>query len=424
MKVLDLGRFALRCSLAAAVVSGCASSTGIPGGAPLDMRVQKQSGLNYTVLYSFGGSPTDGVNPQARLTKLNGTLYGTTVAGGSGCYASGGCGTVFAIAKSGAESILHSFAGGEDGAWPYAGVTAVNGVLYGATSGGASSSGSVFSVTTSGSETVLHNFEGTPDGSDPQASLIAAGGALYGTTVFGGSQQNRGVIFQIAASGAETVLHSFIGSRPGHRDGKYPEASLLNVNGTLYGTTYEGGDFDKGSVFKVTSSGSESVLHSFKGWATDGSYPRAGLVYVNGMLYGTTSGGGIGRCNGCGNHEHYGTVFAITPSGKERLIYKFKGYPNDGAVPDAQLLYDNGTFYGTTESGGANCAISHGCGTIFSITTSGSERMLYSFLPSDGAAPVSGLIDISGTLYGTTPNGGTYDEGTVYSFQTSFTRKP
>jgi uncharacterized repeat protein (TIGR03803 family) len=157
------------------------------------------------------------------------------------------------------------------------------------------------------------------------------------------------------------------------------------------------------------------VLHSFKGTKTDGAYPRAGLLYANGTLYGTTSSGGNGLCEGCGNHEHFGTVFEITPSGKEKLIYKFRGYPNDGAVP-GELMDDNGTFYGTTVSGGANCALSHGCETIFSITPSGSEGMLYSFLPRERAEPVAGLVDVGGTLYGTTPDGGTYDEGTVYSF--------
>ncbi len=416
MKTVDFGRYALRCGLAAVMVSGCAGPTGIPGGTPMRMAVHEQSGLKYTVLYNFGGYPTDGVNPQAGLADLNGTLYGTTIGGGSGCYQSGGCGTVFAVARSGAESVLHSFAGGEDGAWPYAGLTFFNGLLYGTTSGGASSSGTIFKMTASGTETVLHNFEGTPDGSSPQAPLVGVGSTLYGTTVYGGSQEDRGAVFQVAASGAETVLHSFFGSRAGHRDGKYPEANLLNVNGTLYGTTYEGGEFDKGAVFKITSSGVESVLHNFRGGPTDGSYPRGALVYVNGMLYGTTSGGGIGGCNGCGNHEHFGTVFQMTPSGKERLLYRFKGYPNDGAVPDAELVYDRGTFYSTTQSGGANCAISHGCGTIFSITPSGSEAVLYSFLPRDGAAPLSGLIDINGILYGTTEDGGTYDGGTVYSF--------
>ena len=405
----------LRVGLTAVIVSGCARSAGIPGGTPMSMAAQ-EPGLKYTVLHSFGAYPTDGVNSDASLIDLDGKLYGTTIAGGSGCYASGGCGTVFAVARSGTESVLYSFAGGVDGAVPYAGLMNVKGVLYGTTSGGASSSGTVFSLTTSGTESVLHNFKGTPDGSNPRAPLVNGGRTLFGTTAFGGSREDRGTVFQITTSGAEAIRYSFFGDQPGHRDGKYPEASVLNVNGTLYGTTYEGGKFDRGVVFKITASGHESVLYSFRGGPLDGSYPRAGLVYVNGTLYGTTSSGGIGGCNGCGNHEHFGTVFRMTPSGEERPLYKFKGYPNDGAAPDGDLLYDHGIFYGTTQSGGANCAISHGCGSIFSVTSSGSERMLYSFLPRDGEQPVSGLIDVDGTLYGTTPAGGAYDDGTVYSF--------
>ena len=415
MKRWYLGRFALSCALALALLAGCAAD--VNGSAPIGLSaVRTRSGSAYRVLYNFGSYPTDGEIPEAGLIKLNGVLYGTTINGGSGCYSSGGCGTVFAITTSGTETVLHSFSGAADGALPYAALTKINGMLYGTTAGGASTSGTVYSVTTSGKESVLHRFQGIPDGADPQAALIDVSGSLYGTTTFGGAQQNRGTVFQITTSDQEKLLYRFVfKSQGGHRDGKYPESRLLNVNGTLYGTTYEGGEGNRGTIFKVTPSGSESVLHSFKGTKTDGAYPRAGLLYANGTIYGTTSSGGNGLCEGCGNHEHFGTVFEITPSGKEKLIYKFRGYPNDGAVP-GELMYDNGTFYGTTASGGANCAVSHGCGTIFSITPSGSERMLYSFLPREGAEPVAGLVDVGGTLYGTTPDGGTYDEGTVYSF--------
>ncbi len=376
------------------------------------MAVQKQSGLQYTVLYSFGGYPTDGVNAEASLTQLNGILYGTTIGGGSGCYASGGCGTVFAITTSGAETVLHSFGGGEDGALPYAGLMNDNGVLYGTTGGGASTGGTAFSITASGAETVLYNFKGSPDGSDPHAGLIDAGGTLYGATVFGG-RKHFGTIFEIAPSGAETVLYSFLGT-PG-LDGKYPDASLLDVNGTLYDTTYKGGTVDRGTVFKFTPSGGETVLHSFVGGATQGSYPRAGLVYFKGMFYGTTSGGGNAACRGCGKNPGDGTVFAIAPSGKEKVIYKFKGYPTDGAFPYGKLLLHKGVFYGTTQSGGANCAVSHGCGSVFSITPHGTEKMLCSFLPEEGSFPLAGLIEVNHTFYGTTPVGGAYNHGTIFS---------
>ncbi len=413
---------ALSVSAVAAMLSGCAptiggTSIGLRAGTPVRIAVRKQSEA-YNLLYSFGGYPTDGIDPEASLTNVKGTLYGTTIGGGSGCYASGGCGTVFQSSTAGAESVLHSFVGGADGALPYARLTNVNGLLYGTTGGGASTDGTVYSLTTSGAESVLHHFQGTPDGSDPHAGLLDVDGTLYGNTVFGGSL-HRGTVFEIATSGAERVLYSFIGTRHGHRDGKFPNASLLNVNGTLYGTTYKGGDIDRGAVFKITPSGSESVLHSFKGGKTDGSYPRASLVYVSGTLYGTTSGGGNASCSGCGKNPGDGTIFAVTTAGKEKLLYKFEGYPSDGAVPYGKLIYDHGLFYGTTESGGANCAVNHGCGTIFSIAPRGTEEMLYSFLPKGGSFPIAGLVDVNGTLYGTTPSGGAYNHGTIFSFATT-----
>jgi len=420
MKNFDFGRYACSCGLVAVMLAGCGglrqpfdSVQGDVNGAPpvTQSAVKTPTGSAYRVLYNFGSYATDGRIPEGSLINLKDTLYGTTLSGGSGCYASGGCGTVFAITTSGEETVLHNFSGSTDGALPYAGLVNVSGVLYGTTGGGASSGGTVFSITPSGTENVLHDFKGTPDGFDPQAALIGVGGTLYGTTAYGGSD-GQGTVFSITVSGGETVLHNF-GGMGTH--GSYPEASLLQVNGRLFGTTYKGVPGERGTVFEITRSGNGHVAHVFIGTSKDGSFPRAGLIDVDGTLYGTTSGGGRGNCEGCGNHEHYGTIFAITPAGKERLLYKFQGYPKDGAVPDGELLYAGGIFYGTTESGGANCAISHGCGTIFSITRSGSEKVLYSFLPRDGAHPVSGLIDVNGRLYGTTPNGGTHDEGTVYS---------
>lgn len=373
---------------------------------------RKVTSPGYKVLYSFGAYPTDGVTPEASLIPVNGTLYGTTIGGGSGCYPSGGCGTVFSLTTSGGESIVHSFSGAKDGALPYAGLMNANGVLYGTTAGGASSGGTVFSITTLGKETVLHDFGGS-DGADPHASLVEIGSTLYGTTVFGGSLQ-IGTVFEITRSHRETVLHSFSGTRVGG-DGKYPAARLLNLNGILYGTTYKGGAMDRGTVFKITQTGTESVLYNFKGGPNDGAYPLGGLTYVKGAFYGTTSGGG-NACEGCFNNPGDGTIFRITPSGAESVVYKFKSYPSDGAVPHGDLLYRNGTFYGTTEYGGANCAVSYGCGTIFSSTPSGSETMLYSFQPSEGSYPVAGLIYLNGTFYGTTSSGGAYRRGTIFSF--------
>ena len=240
-----------------------------------------------TVVHRFTGSPGDGAHPASELLNVNGTLYGTTLAGGpSSCRPdSNGCGTVFAIAGSGAESILFSFGSLHKDCCPFAGLTDVNGTLYGTT---LFHLGKVFDVTTTGTEHPLHKFKGYPnDGAQPYAGLINVGGTLYGTTESGGASK-AGTVFAITASGAETNLYSF----PGGAQGEHPYARLLSAGGTLYGTTSKGGTAGDGTVFAVTTSGAPSVIYSFKGAPYDGANPYAGLVNVKGALYGTTEYGG------------------------------------------------------------------------------------------------------------------------------------
>jgi uncharacterized repeat protein (TIGR03803 family) len=169
--------------------------------------------------------------------------------------------------------------------------------------------------------TLLHSFEGYPDGLEPYADLISVKGLLYGTTESGGSSPLRqarrlggGTVFSITPSGTETVLHNFAALR---RDGANPDSGLINVNGTLYGTTSGGGSKKAGTVFSITTSGTEAVLHRF-GRSGDGADPW-GLINVKGVLYGTTEFGG-GANSG-------GTVFSITTSGTETVLYSFKGGP-------------------------------------------------------------------------------------------------
>jgi uncharacterized repeat protein (TIGR03803 family) len=314
-----------------------------------------------------------------------------------------------------AYAVLYSFKGGTDGALPYAGLVEVNDTLYGTTDKGGAKygptrCGTVYSLTMSGAERVLHKFHrNLGDGADSQAHLLNVNGTLYGTTLEGGAN-GYGTVFSITASGTEKVLYSFKG---GAGDGAAPAGGLTKLNGMLYGTTAAGGATDNGTVFAITTAGKERVLHSFD--VTDGWYPTAGLVSVKGMLYGTTDEGGanIGT----------GTVFAITTSGKETVLHSFAGGKRDGYIPVARLLNVNGTLYGTTLRGGAHCEESseHGCGTVFSITTSGKERVLYSFgaTDTDGALPRAGLINVNGTLYGTTELGGTSGRGTVFSLSGS-----
>jgi uncharacterized repeat protein (TIGR03803 family) len=307
-----------------------------------------------------------------------------------------------------AYSEFYSFKGGSgDGADPYAGLINFNGTLYGTTyDGGANDYGTVFSITRSGTETLLHGFKG---GSGDGAHPYAGLVNVKGRlygTTYDGGAKNHGTVFSITPSGTETVLYSFKG---GSRDGANPYAGLVNVKGTLYGTTHSGGANAGGTVFSITPSGTETVLHSFGG-SGDGEYPFADLFNVSGMLYGTTMDGGA---YGSGSYGS-GTVFAITTSGTETVLHSF-GSSGDGANPYAGLVNVKGTFYGTTLSGGANNE-----GTVFSITPSGTEAVLHSFGGSgDAYSPYAGLVNAKGILYGTTFYGGANGQGTVFSITLS-----
>ena len=347
MRISEFSRYALGVC-AAAMFAGCGGGSGTPlSPSPAGVTAERTHVRPaYSVLYRFKGPPDDGAYPYAGLININGTLYGTTYRGG----ADSSYGTVFAITTSGAESVLYSF-DGTSGVLPAAGLINVEGTLYGtAYAGGANGQGTVFSITPSGTENVLYSFKGAGDGASPVAGLLNVKGTLYGTTFAGGAGRCHGgsygcgTVFSITTSGTEIVLHSF----KGKSDGEEPEAALINVKGTLYGTTYNGGKYCSGSygcgtAFSITTSGKETVLHSFGGTG-DGDYPSAGLLNVNGTLYGTTAGGGTSSA---------GSVFAITPSGTETVLYSFSG-SGDGVGPKAGLINVNGRLYGTTRDGGAH----------------------------------------------------------------------
>jgi uncharacterized repeat protein (TIGR03803 family) len=262
---------------------------------------------------------------------------------------------------------------------------------------------------------IIFSFDKS-NGEEPYASLVDVSGTLYGTTRLGGTPHKhyRGTVFSLSTSGTEAVLHAF-GGKP---DGRYPIANLIEVNGALYGTSSQGGSYGHGTVFEITLSGTEKVLHSFGGGA-DGSGPLSGLIAVDSTLYGTTYDGGG---NGCYNGNGCGTVFSISTSGKENVLYRFAG-GTDGANPRAALLDVKGVLYGTTSNGGGSyCSSGTGCGTVFSVTTSGSENVIYRFESANGANPAASLIDLGATLYGTTTYGGSYSQcgygegcGTVFA---------
>src|SRR5579863_265185 len=403
---MQMKRFlALGCCIA---VAGCATGNGgtLPATSapsanaahyayPLSVRGNTSSGN--PAIYLFQGQP-DGASPYDGPVYAKGTLYGTTYAGGAN-----NLGAVFSVSRGGSENILHSFSG-SDGEYPYGSLVYVKGKLYGTTYyGGANGAGTVFSITTAGKEKVLHSFTGGSDGSLPDAVLFYHDGNLYGTTYSGGAN-GVGAVFEITLAGKETVLYSLKGQPS---DGQGPEAGVIYYKGAFYGTAVGGGmsSGGEGTVFKVTPSGKETVLHTFTG-SPDGSEPVGDLMEYGGNLYGTTSDGGS---------YGGGTVFKITPAGKLSIICSFgaPGSNGDEVGPQSGLIDVNGTFYGTVE--GANVG-----GAVFSITPRGAESFVYEFNKNGPSgipiAPFGRLVDVKGTLYGTSlSNTGQSGHGTVFA---------
>jgi len=394
-------------------------------------------GYTFNQLYSFCSATNcaDGGFPFAGLIQdADSNLYGTTKEEGAN-----GNGTVYKLDGTGHETVLYSFCSDlncTDGVWPVAGlIQDADSNLYGTTEfGGANNNGTVFKLDTAGHETVLYSFcsvggDHCTDGQIPTTGLVQdTAGNLYGTSGGGGSGTGDngyggGTVFKLDSTGHETVLYSFC-SEGGAKctDGNYPHAGLiLDAAGNLYGTTWEGGANSQygGTVFKVDNTGHETMLYSFcaEGGSkcTDGAQPSAGLLRdAAGNLYGTTEFGGA---------NNNGTVFKLDGTGHETVLYSFcsVGGTNckDGSRPVAGLIQDTaGNLYGTTEYGGAN---SVNGGTAFKVDNTGRETVLYSFCAeggskcTDGEEPVAGLIqDAAGNLYGTTWEGGTNGDGTVF----------
>jgi uncharacterized repeat protein (TIGR03803 family) len=280
-----------------------------------------------------------------------------------------------------------------------------DGNFYGTTAlGGASNEGTVFKITPAGVETLLYSFTGGADGGQPQAALIqASDGNFYGTTI-GGGTSGQGTVFKITSSGFESVLYSFTGGG----DGGVPQAGLVQgVDGNFYGTTAGGGASGEGTVFSITSTGVETVLHSFAGGAADGNHPYAALIQGgDGSFYGTTAGGGA---------SSQGTVFKITPTGVETVLYSFAGGfvgVADGGDPTTALIQGrDGNFYGTAGGGVGNN------GVLFEVTPTGVETVLYYFVGGAAVNRPGPLIQgVDGKFYGTTAYGGSSNLGTVFIF--------
>lgn len=314
-----------------------------------------------SVLYAFVGGG-DGYDPEATLLRgPDGTLYGTTRKGGTGC-SRHGCGTIFSLEPDGHKTTLFRFDKSLYGALPVdALVMDKSGDLFGTTpQGGPAHYGTAFRLAPDGTYTILHAFDDGADGGYVyQGLLLDARGNLYGGSV-GGGGNGGGDVYEIAAGGAFSILHTFVG-----QDGFGVDAPLIkDSQGDLYGTTFKGGtDFNGGTVFKLAADGTETVLFDFNG-ASDGQYPNSALtVDAGGNFYGTTLQGG---------DFNKGTVYKLAPDGTQTVLYSFTG-GSDGAYPFNGVIEKRGRLYGTTWQAGADltqCG-NVGCGTVYEISAIG-----------------------------------------------------
>lgn len=312
------------------------------GGANSDGVLYQVSGTTERVLYSFRDN-SDGINPvRGLIMDPSGNLYGTTPLGGSN-----GSGAVFKFGTSGTESVIYSFTGGTDGEQPQSALTRdAEGNLYGTTVlGGKNNRGTVFRLRPDGALTTLHSFSGGKDGEYPFAGMIRDGqGNLYGTTG-GDGATNWGTVFEVTPAGHEIVLYAFRGGA----DGGQPMGPVIrDTNGNIYGTTYQGGS-GAGVVFRINRFGGETVLYSFAG-RTDGANPLGGLVMdAFGDLYGTTENGGT---------FNFGAIFEVTPKHREIILHSFGEINKDGKYPETGLAADtNGNMYGATYLGGTGSGL-------------------------------------------------------------------
>jgi uncharacterized repeat protein (TIGR03803 family) len=359
----------------------------------------------FTVLHTFTGG-TDGQSPSTGLIlDHNGNLYGTSFGVLYGAIP-GNYGTLFKIDRTGKQTILHRFHGPE-GANPEVGhlIRDEDGNLYGVTDRGGTfpggtrgaGGGTVFKFDLQRRTfTSLYTFKGLLDGDSPRGTLVRnEAGSIFGTT-FGGGSVGYGTVFKLNKTGKESVLHNFQAGKDA--GGVEPDGGLIaDRRGNLYGLNLPGGDFTDhgGNIFKIAPSGKETTLYTFTGGA-DGGLPFGQLLRdEEGNLYGTTWQGGA---------NNLGTIFKLDPTGHETVLHSFAGpLQRDGANPAAGLIRDeDGNLYGTTWAGG----VQSNFGTVFKLDSAGQITILYSFAPGAVGSPGSGVVrDKNGNLYGVTvPN--------------------
>ena len=377
----------------AAVRCTVSNASGVMGNEPMLNASVSCVPATVSTLYSFKGYP-DGALPQssALLQGKDGSLYGTTPSGGAN-----NAGMVFRITPAGEQTALWQFGSPGDGSSPYSSlIQGSDGNFYGTTAGGGESNhGTVFMVTPKGEETVLWSFRaGTNDGESPVGGLLQGhDGNFYGVTSLGGPE-DAGTVFRLTPSGTETLVISFLKSNFG---GWGPDSGGLiqDADGDLFGTVA----LDGGALYELSIQDANMLM---TWWPFDSMLPIGNPIQAtDGNFYGATiKGGQYGR----------GIIYKLTPAGSRTPLYSFGADPSDGSSPAGTLIQGNdGALYGLTSEGGAA-----GAGTLFRLTLDGRESVVHSFLDT----PAFGLTQGSdGTLYGMTHKGGSSGLGTVFQLK-------
>ena len=357
----------------------------------------------YTVLHSFTGGATDGAFPSSPLTSDGaGNYYGTTQSGGTFDK-----GTIFKVDTSGRVTVAYSFTGGADGAAPRGNLIfhCCNGAIYGVTTAGGDpvcQCGTIYQFDSGVG--ALHTFTGRDNGYSP-SGMVRIAPNFFGTALGGkGTACNGGpcgVVFKF--TGFYSVLHRFTGGADGGLPGELVRDEAGDVEGNMYSaTTYP----SNGGLFRIDKTGRFTSLFTFPGGA-GGSVPGTPLLIdANGNIRGETVQGGDATCasSGCG------VVYEVDAAGNETVLHTFHTF-RSGVAPTGGLLDVSGSLYGTTHEGGyLNCSV--GCGVLFKISNTGQYSVLHFFRRSDGALPDQEMtLSNDGNIYGVTSRGGTGTTG-------------
>ena len=355
------------------------------------------SGGSISRIATFSAPPSEGRTPSgALLQAADGSFYGVTASGTPKGYS----GSIFRLTASGTLSTLYQFS---QGGFPESGLSlGPDGAFYGAAElGGTNGVGSVFRITTAGDFSTVYSFTGGGNGLRPKAALtLGSDGQFYGTTSEGGSGTGSGTIFRISPTGSYTLLHSFDLATSGNQ----PLGKLLQASdGNFYGTTTSFGANSAGTLYRLTPAGVVTVLHAFRGNTTEGGNPAAGVIQgADGALYGTTAGGGS---------TAGGTVYRVTLAGAFSTLHTFRsGAP--GENPRSPLLLGrDGNFYGTA----SNVSFGDSRGVVYRLTPQGQYAAIYqsaSLVNEDGLEdePIQAA---DGDLYVPTRSDGNFNFGSV-----------